>query len=233
MARLLDFIKELLLPARCTVCGAEPEEKDGRLLCRVCRNRYENERHSRCGVCHRFYDECDCRPQFASPYIGRYLAVTYYQEGRVSGKLLLAAKDHANKKLNVFLAKQMASVLRAHGICPEVVTYVPCSSESYRKRGFDHGKQLAKALSAELGVPMENCLLKKRGKEQKMLDAAKRLANSKSSIRARKGAAEKIKGKRVLLVDDIMTTGASSLVASVHLDEMGAEDIDFVCFGRR
>ena len=46
-------------------------------------------------------------------------------------------------------------------------------------------------------------------------------------------AEEKVKGRRVLVVDDIMTTGASSLVASIYLHEMGAESIDFVSFGSR
>ena len=233
MARLLDLIKELLFPARCAVCGGEPEETDGKLLCRLCRNRYENEARLPCGVCHRPYDRCDCRPQFASPFIEHYARVSHYRDSLVAGKLVLAAKDRQNRQLSAFLAKQMAQVVRASGLRPELVTYVPCSEESRRKKGFDHGKQLAEALTKELSLPLVCCFTRKRGKEQKKLDAAKRLANSKDSIRARKGAAEKVKGKRVLLIDDIMTTGASALVASVHLDEMGAKSIDFVCFGSR
>ena len=69
--------------------------------------------------------------------------------------------------------------------------------------------------------------------EQKRLDAKGRLENSKASLLVQKDVRQKVQGKRVLLVDDIMTTGASSLVASVHLDELGATSIDFVCFGSR
>ena len=58
-----------------------------------------------------------------------------------------------------------------------------------------------------------------------------RLENSKKRLAPRKGSAKKIAGKRVLLLDDIMTSGASSLVASIYLNELGAQSVDFVCFG--
>ena len=233
MKRISAFLKDLLFVPRCAVCGREPQEEDGRLLCRACRNRYEFEEKTLCRVCQKTYDRCDCRPQFASPFVGNYRRVAYYREERVSGRLILAAKDCTDRRLTAFLADRMVSVCQEGGFSPEVVTYIPCSGESYRRKGFDHGRVLAQAVAKRLSLPCVGCFKRKKGAEQKQLDAKARLENSKASLLVQKDVRQKVQGKRVLLVDDIMTTGASSLVASVHLDELGAQSVDFICFGSR
>ena len=151
----------------------------------------------------------------------------------MSGKLVLCAKDRSNSALTEFLAERLVSAVKKRGLCPEVICYVPCSAHSYRKKGFDHGKDLAQAVGKQMALPVLTAFVRKSGKEQKNLNAKERLENSKATLKARPRAAEGIAGKRVLLVDDIMTTGASALVASVHLEQMGAKSIDFVCFGSR
>ena len=113
----------------------------------------------------------------------------------------------------------------------DVVTYIPCARDSYEKKGFDHGAILAKKLGDKLGLATVSALVCKKGQPQKTMQAEMRLENSKKRLSARKGAAKKIAGKRVLLVDDIMTSGASALVASIYLNELGAQSVDFVCFG--
>lgn len=227
---LFDFLKGLFFVPRCAVCGRECEAG---CLCGHCRTKYEQEKKKTCGVCHGRYDACQCRPQFASPYIASYRRVTYYSEERVSGRLVLEAKSRANRELNGFLASEMALCAKMQGVSSDVIVYVPCSEHSYMKKGFDHGAQLANALGRRMGIPVVNCLVRKKGSEQKKLGAAERLDNCKESLFAKRGAEKRIAGKRVLLVDDIMTTGASALVASVHLNEMGADRIDFLSFGGR
>ena len=233
MKKISTFLKELFFVPKCAVCGGEPDDHEDGVLCRVCRNRYENEKNLRCGVCHRHYRECDCRPEFASMYIQNYLRVAHYREDRVAGKLVLAAKDRAHRPLNDFLAGEMAEAVKARGVQAQVICYIPCSDESYRKRGFDHGKQLAQALGRKLDLPIVDCFVRKSGKAQKDLNARQRLENAKNSLSCQKKAASLIKDRHVLLIDDIMTTGASALVASVHLDEMGAKTVDFVSFSGR
>ena len=196
-------------------------------------NRYEFEMKSSCGVCQKQYDRCHCRPQFASPYIENYKRVCLYREERVSGKMILAAKDRNNRLLYGFLADEMAKSVQTLAQKADVIVYIPCAEQTYRKKGFDHGKELAKALGERLELPVKDCFVRKKGKEQKNLGAKERLDNSKESLFPKKAGKAQIEGKRVLLVDDVMTTGASALVASVHLQELGAEAIDFVSFGSR
>ena len=156
-----------------------------------------------------------------------------YREENVAGKLVLAAKDLSAKKLNAFLASEMEKVLRKREYKPDVITYVPCSNESFGKKGFDHGEELAKALGMALGVPVAKCFVCSGGKTQKNLSAEARLANSRDAIRPRKKIRESVEGKNVLLVDDVLTTGASALVASVYLKDNGAKKVHFTSFGAR
>ncbi len=214
----------------CAVCGRECEEG---CLCSFCRQKYQNEKKKVCAICHRRYGDCLCRPQFASPYIEGYARVAHYSEDSTAGRLILSAKDRANGRLYGFLAEEMALCAEKHGFVPDVIAYIPCSEHSFAKKGFDHGAHLAHALGARWGRPVVDCFVRRKGNEQKQLGAALRLENSKNTLFPKKRAEKKIVGKRVLLVDDIMTTGASSLVASVHLNEMGAAHIDFIAFGGR
>ena len=233
MDNIKNFIRRLIFPPKCTVCNREIDGVENDCLCRVCLEKYEREKKTACPICHMRYGSCRCRAQFASPFIDEYVGVTHYREDMVSGKLILFAKDRPNRALSDFLAHEMVQILREREIGVQVVTFVPCSEQSLRKKGFDHGEELAKALSKRLGIPMVACFWRENGTAQKQLSAEQRLDNSKKSLVVLKKSADKIKGKHVLLIDDIMTTGASALVASVHLNELGAEKIDFLCFGRR
>lgn len=233
MAKLSDLLKNIFFPPSCFVCGKSPDEEQDGCLCRACRNRYHRERFITCSVCHLKYDECTCRPRFASPYIDHYTKVMKYSESNAAGKLILAAKDVSSGKLSDFLASEMRSALQKRAFCPDVITYVPCSDESFGKKGFDHGEKLARALGSAMDVPVKKCFVCVGGKTQKNLSAQARLDNSRNSIRPHKKIREAVDGKKVLLVDDVLTTGASALVASVHLKDNGAAIINFVSFGAR
>ena len=233
MANWIDALKNIFFPPSCFVCGKAPDKEADGCLCRACRNRYTREKFITCSVCHSKYDECTCRPRFASPYIDHYTKVMKYSESNAAGKLVLAAKDVSSDKLSDFLASEMKTALQKRDFRPDVITYVPCSDESFGKKGFDHGEKLAKALGKAMGVPTKKCFVCAGGKTQKNLSAQARLDNSRKSIRVRKDIRKAVEGKRVLLVDDVLTTGASALVASVHLKDNGAAIINFVSFGAR
>ena len=227
---ILNYLKRLLFVPRCALCHRETE---GDCLCRSCRLRYEKERKRPCAICGYRYDRCRCLPQFASPYIKGYARLTHYSEESAAGQLILAAKDRANGELYDFLASEMAICAKQNGFAPDVIAYIPCSEHSFAKKGFDHGKRLAKALGKKMHLPTADCFVRRMGSEQKTLGAALRLENSKNTLFPKKGGEKAVAGKRVLLVDDILTTGASALVASVHLNELGADEICFLSFGGR
>lgn len=120
----------------------------------------------------------------------------------------------------------MAQCVRDHGeIRPEVVTWAPLSRKSLKKRGFDQAGLLAEAVGKELGLAVEPMLVKVREtqRQSRLTDHARRKANVLGAyeIAARAGVA----GKRVLLVDDVVTSGATLSSCAQILKRAGAAEV--------
>ena len=93
---------------------------------------------------------------------------------------------------------------------PEVVTFVPISQKRRRKRGYDQSELLAKAVARELGLPLVKTLEKAvETSAQSTLDEKARKANVAGVYRVRPEATADITERHVLLIDDILTTGAT------------------------
>jgi ComF family protein len=126
----------------------------------------------------------------------------------------------------------MLSVLNADEELPEisaqssVICFVPRSSRAVLKHGVDQSEELARSLSQQSGIPL-SCALEriKGGKEQKKLSAAERVKNTKRLFALREGRETEISGKTVILVDDVVTTGASLCAAALALREAGVKEL--------
>lgn len=113
-----------------------------------------------------------------------------------------------------------------HGeIAPDVVTWVPLSRKSLKKRGFDQAQLLAREVGKGLGVPVERLLEKQREtQQQSLLDtSAQRKANALGAYRVTPGG--DAAGRKILLVDDVVTSGATLSACALALRQAGAEEI--------
>ncbi len=119
-----------------------------------------------------------------------------------------------------FIARTMRDGLKA-----DFITWVPISKWRLRTRGFDQSKLIAECLSKELGLPLIATLKKVRhNKRQSMMkNSAARRANVVGAYEVID--AERIFLKKVLLVDDILTTGATISEAARMLKTAGVLDI--------
>lgn len=105
---------------------------------------------------------------------------------------------------------------------PAVVTFVPRRQAEKRKNGFDQAERLASAVEAALGIPTEKLLLRHgRCKVQHKLPREKRHGNVFGIFRATKA----LDGETVLLVDDIVTSGASCKECCRILKKAGAQRV--------
>ena len=108
---------------------------------------------------------------------------------------------------------------------------MPRSHKNKSKDGFDQGFELAKSLSRITGIELVRCFDRRIGvEEQKNLNQYERRLNMKSAYKPR-SVEDKIKDKTVILVDDIVTTGASMASGSRLLFSMGAFAVIGVCIG--
>ena len=109
----------------------------------------------------------------------------------------------------------------------DVVTWIPVSRKRLRERGYDQVRLLAEAVSPELGIPAEPLLNKFRDNQPNsgLKTPEERRANVLGAYKAVDQA--RIRGKRVLLLDDIITTGATASECARVLLTAGAEEVIF------
>ena len=124
------------------------------------------------------------------------------------------------------LGMLMAQCVQDHPeIRPEIITWVPLSAKRRRKRGFDQAQEMAERVGRELGLPVERLLLKTRDTKQQstLREVQARRANVLGVYSSCFGA--QIKGRRVLLVDDVVTSGSTLSACAKVLVEAGAEEV--------
>ena len=109
-----------------------------------------------------------------------------------------------------------------------VVTNVPRKPGRVLKYGFDHSEEIAKAISVKLGIKYVKLLKSKLKAAQKKLYGDERIRNAKFDYLKRSAD---VAGKRVLLIDDIVTTGASMGACAVLIRGLGAREVIGACMG--
>jgi predicted amidophosphoribosyltransferase len=135
--------------------------------------------------------------------------------GRYDGplkQLLLAHKEHARLDLSAPLGVALAAVVRGFGEGDLVLCPAPSSRAAVRSRGYDHTSRLARSAARELGggVVVQRLLVPARGvRDQAGLTSEQRARNLRGALRAVPAAPA-----RVVLVDDVVTTGATLVEAA-------------------
>jgi ComF family protein len=124
---------------------------------------------------------------------------------------------------SVVFAELMAARVKDCGINASLVTWVPCSFFRRWSRGYDQSEKLARAVAGILGVPAKKLIIKKRhAKSQtKMADESARREN----VRGVFSVCGDVSGLRVLLVDDIYTSGATMEECRGILLKAGAAEV--------
>jgi competence protein ComFC len=109
-----------------------------------------------------------------------------------------------------YLAKLLGDKIKNENIEADIITFVPSSKNALKKRGFNQCEFLAKILSKNIGIPYVDTLLRiKDGQEQKRLSKDERLVNMNEAFQVIEGLA--LENKKIILVDDVVTTGATLL----------------------
>lgn len=218
MGLIADAICETLWPTRCALCDAP-----GAVLCTRCAARLDYldfwRACPRCGAAFGFL-QCDhCTPlvnkgERTRPCISalRYTADT--------GVLIKTYKDKGEQRLSETLAAILANALPPSWLrWANGVTYVSATKAARRRRGFDHMELLARSLAGQCGLSCIRALNPPTARDQRILDRAER----KQNMQGRFTACEPLPGRRLILIDDVFTTGATMDQASIALERAGAQ----------
>jgi len=113
----------------------------------------------------------------------------------------------------------------------DIIIPIPASQSGLKMRGFAHCTIIAKEVAKSLKIQIENNTLRHLGYNdfQASLDASQRIINIKGAFKCK---TDSLKNKRVLLIDDVMTTGATTTEAALTLLNAGAASVDLLALAR-
>jgi predicted amidophosphoribosyltransferase len=121
----------------------------------------------------------------------------------------------------------------AQDVSPKaVVVPVATTPGRVRVRGYNQARVLAQVVAAGLGRPLIEALVRPHGRTQVSLAPGQRRTNVEGSFRPAAGGGSRIEAAEVILVDDVLTTGATILSAAETLERMGAESVRALTFAR-
>ena len=142
-----------------------------------------------------------------------------------AGRELVARLKYRNARSSVpFLARGMAALVAPGEV--DLVTWAPTTPRRLRARGFDQARLLARGVARRLGLPCRPLLSRTPGPGQTGRDAAARHAGPEFAPR------RTLHGERILLVDDVVTTGATVSAAARALRRAGAGEVRVVAAAR-
>lgn len=228
-------LAELLWPTRCVCC-----DLPGELLCERCRAAlpWIDQRWA-CPVCGAPFGtltctecegdwetrSCVCALPFAGP----------------GARLVTCLKEAHELRLAPVLAAAMATALdeaagwelpggepRFVAQSVDAVCFVPATQAAYLRRGFDHMELVARELSWLLSLPLADVLARRPSRDQRALGREARARNLAGTVEV----VDDVAGLHLLLVDDVVTTGASVRACAQALLGRGASAIDACALSR-
>ncbi len=221
----------LLFPRRCPICHEVVEER-GELACKVCRTQLSYVRGPFCQSCGKpllseEQEYCgDCKRK---KHVFRQGRAPFVYDKAMRGSIA-RFKYGGRKEYAAFYAEEiLQNCARTAAFWEaEVLVPIPLHPSRRRKRGYNQAELLAKELSKRSGIPMDSGLLErvKKTRAQKDLNDQERLANLKNAFSIRKG---ELPYKKIILVDDIYTTGSTMDAAARELVANGAQSVFFLC----
>ncbi|MBC7319053.1 ComF family protein [bacterium] len=220
------LLKELLFPSRCLVCRRISKDvicneclsKVSLIkspICEICGSPIEND-----GICYK----CKVSP----PYFSKARSYALY-EG-VMRTAIIRFKFEKRKSLGLFLGEMLGKFASRLAWNVDFIVPIPLSKERLKSRGFNQSEILALEVSKILRVPISLSLIRiKETKPSINLNVEERLNNINRAFLLSDNS---LKGKRVLLVDDVYTTGATINEAGKTLLERDIKEVRAITLAR-
>ena len=235
-----EFYLHFIAVRKCAGCGEilDPSHAEG-ALCEKCRVLWNEATLVGCGDCFKPARECCCMPKLISDAGALCLRkLFFYRSDAAYTPAMGVLYTHKNKKLarvtdfvadriSDAVADELGTIAPVNRSERVAVTFVPRRKRSRRLYGFDQSELLARAISQRLDMDFAKTFdTRFFSVAQKDLASRQRLSNARKNIYLE--SAERIKGKYVVLIDDVVTTGASMSVCVKRLMDAGA--VGVLCF---
>ena len=211
---------KLLYPQRCRYCDAVIDLR--RKICHTCENTLQKIEGDICKLCGKKKEDCDCGHK---KHFYKYVCAPFYYEGAAS-RAIWRLKFQNQVDLSKIFAEDLAECFDTYykGYDFDLCTFVPSSEKSLKERGYNQAELLARDFCEIKELPCEELLLKTREtKIQHDLLSFERTGNLAGAIEL-KGDVD-LTNKRVLIIDDIKTTGSTLNECAKMLLIGGADEV--------
>jgi ComF family protein len=233
---LVHGVADLLLPRSCAVCERSVDAGDVDLVCGRCWARAHELPYPRCERCGHPQTRPSCSWCEQLPPFVRAARSAYWIPGGTAGAIVHALKYGGWSGASAGMAERMGRLTWPRDVVAErsMVVPTPLAPARERERGFNQSALLARALASRWRIPfVPGCVVRTRATEtQTRLTPEERRRNVSGAFRAAANARERLRGAHVVLVDDVITTGATLFECATTLFESGARIISIVTFGR-
>ncbi len=196
----------------CNGCGKELTTDDGYSLCEKCKEEFVKVEESKAN-----YDKT--------------AVFSCYNYDKLVKKYVIAYKDGNSPYLSYYMAKAMAELFTKEKIECDLVCFVPSCKHVIRRRGYDAMKNIARFFAGMTNLPLEQKLERiKHPVDQTKLDFLQRKLAVKGNFTVEKDG---YIDKKILIVDDLVTSGATINECSLSLKEIGgAKEVIALTFAR-
>ena len=212
--KIVDSLLDLLFPPKCAFCHRLTQKGAG--VCPRCLDKLP-------------YTASSARQEF--PHLDACYSPLYYTD--TVRQSLLRYKFGGLRMYASLYGEFLAKCIDENHISCDSITWVPLSRARLRKRGYDQARLLAEDLASRIAVPCIPALCKIRNnpRQSSTGNAEKRRRNVKGVYQSLPNA--DIRGKQMLLIDDIVTTGATLSEAALILRKAGAAGVTALTLARR
>ena len=224
---LFDIIFDFFFPPKCIICGKLLDKHTDNFICSSCDEEYKFKIIC-CSKCSGIMTETE------KPLCYTCKAAKRYFDGAVSASRYTEALRKAIHRFKFrgepYMAKTLAGFVEyafvksgAKAGAFDIIVCAPPDKKRYNKRGFDHVALLGKYVSEKLGIPiLPGAVIKiKNNLPQHTLNARQREENVRGVYKV--ALPDDVKGKNILLVDDVFTTGATAGELARILKRAGAK----------
>lgn len=223
------FLLDLFFPKKCLGCG-----KAGAYICDNCVNKIELGKNNRCPFCGKIVpDSLICQKCREKHFLDRLIWAVPYSNPLIK-ELIRIFKYHYIKELARPLAQLLIKSLE--NISNIVIVPIPLHERRLKERDFNQAELLAKEIAEHYSLPLETGILKRKRAvtpQAQIKDHKTRKTNIKGIFEispefSKKCVAENknlLKNKTIILIDDVITTGATLSEAAQVLKRAGVKEV--------